>query len=74
MALGEQTVVDRIIDARLKGSLGLAALASLLSLVRLTIIMIVPLYFWWWGAATAIVATLVLAGAIRLREGRAATG
>ena len=71
-------MVDRIIDAPLKGSLegllGLASLASLLSLVRVAIIMFVPLYFWWWPAATAIVATLVLAGAIRLREGRAATG
>jgi hypothetical protein len=57
-----------MIDAGLRTALLLAAIGSLLSLVRMIAALIVPISYYWWGAVAFVVATLVLAAAIHLRE------
>ena len=61
--------MDRIINATLKMSLLLAASGSLVSLVLMFVATFVPFSYYWWGAVAFVGATLVLAAAIRLRDG-----
>ena len=56
--------MERIIELILKLSLLSAAVGSLLSLVRMTVAMFVPIYWYWWGAMAFFASTLFLSGAL----------
>lgn len=60
--------MDRIINLVLRTALLLAAIGSVLSLLRMILAQFVSLSYYWWGSVAFIGATAVLAAAIRFRE------
>lgn len=60
--------MDRLINIALKTSLLLAAVGSLLSLVKMIMEQFMPVHYYWWAAVAFFGATIALASAIRLRE------
>jgi hypothetical protein len=65
-------VIDRIINFVLQISLLLASVGSLLSLMKMVIEHFAPIGYYWWAAVAFFGATFALAGAIRVRDDRAA--
>lgn len=60
--------MDRMINIALRISLLLAAVGSLLSLVKMIIEQFVPISYYWWASVAFFGATVVLAAAIRIRD------
>ena len=61
--------MDRSINIILRISLLLASLGSFISLIKMIMEQFMPVRYYWWAAVAFFGATIVLALAIRLREG-----
>src|SRR4051794_11946247 len=61
-------IIDRIIGTLLRTSLLLAALGSLLMLVRMILATLVPIVSYWWSSVTFVLATAVLAAAVYMHD------
>lgn len=60
--------MDRMINIALRISLLLAAIGSLLSLVKMIVEQFTPISYYWWASVAFFGATVVLAAAIRIRD------
>jgi hypothetical protein len=60
--------MDRINGGLLRAALLLAAIGSLVSLVRMVIATFLPIYWYWWGAVAFFAATALLAAAVYIQD------